>query len=77
VLQQILNSLGTRQVITRGVNDCELVWTLLDRGDTEEQTCVRSSRAISSDPRLRLDGGRRDPRFRAEKAPGRPSTTSR
>ncbi len=29
VLQQILNSLGTRQVITRGVDKCELVWTLL------------------------------------------------
>jgi anthranilate 1,2-dioxygenase large subunit/terephthalate 1,2-dioxygenase oxygenase component alpha subunit len=42
VLQQILNSIGTRQVITRGVNDCELVWTLLGfEEDTEEQTYVR------------------------------------
>jgi anthranilate 1,2-dioxygenase large subunit/terephthalate 1,2-dioxygenase oxygenase component alpha subunit len=42
VMQQVLNSLGTRQVITHGVNDCELVWTLLGlEEDTEEQTHVR------------------------------------
>jgi anthranilate 1,2-dioxygenase large subunit len=42
VLQQILNSIGTRQIITHGVNDCELVWTLLGfEEDTEEQTYVR------------------------------------
>ena len=42
MLQQILNSIGTRQVITRGVNDCELVWTLLGfEEDTPEQTYVR------------------------------------
>lgn len=41
-LQQILNSLATRQIITRGVNDCELVWTLLGfEEDSEEKTCVR------------------------------------
>ena len=39
VLQQILNSLGTRQVITHGVNACELVWTLIGfEEDTAEQT---------------------------------------
>lgn len=42
VLQQILNSIGTRQIITRGVNDCELVWTLLGfEDDSAEQTQVR------------------------------------
>ncbi len=42
VLQQILNSLGTRQVITHGVNACELVWTLIGlEEDTDEQTRVR------------------------------------
>ena len=42
VLQQILNSLGTRQVITHGVNACELVWTMIGlEEDTEEQTRVR------------------------------------
>jgi len=42
VLHQILNSLGTRQVITRGVEKCELVWTLLGfEEDTEEQTLIR------------------------------------
>lgn len=42
VLQQILNSLATRQIITHGVNDCELVWTLFGfEEDTPEQTAVR------------------------------------
>ena len=42
VLQQILNSVGTRQVIPLGANKCELVWTLLGfEEDTEEQTYVR------------------------------------
>jgi anthranilate 1,2-dioxygenase large subunit/terephthalate 1,2-dioxygenase oxygenase component alpha subunit len=42
VLHQILNSLGTRQLITRGVEKCELVWTLLGfEEDTEEQTRIR------------------------------------
>ena len=42
VLHQILNSLGTRQLITRGVEKCELVWTLLGfEEDTEEQTRMR------------------------------------
>ena len=42
VLHQILNSLGTRQLITRGVGKCELVWTLLGfEEDTEEQTRIR------------------------------------
>ena len=42
VLHQILNSLGTRQLITRGVEKCELIWTLLGfEEDTEEQTRIR------------------------------------
>ena len=42
VLHQILNSLGTRQLITRGIEQCELVWTLLGfEEDTEEQTRTR------------------------------------
>ena len=42
VLQQILNSLATRQIITHGVNDCELVWTLFGfEEDTPDQTAVR------------------------------------
>lgn len=42
VLHQILNSLGTRQVITRGPEKCELIWTLLGfEEDTEEQTRIR------------------------------------
>ena len=42
VLQQVMNSLGTRQIITHGVDKCELVWTLIGlEGDTEEQTYVR------------------------------------
>ncbi|MBY0269421.1 MAG: aromatic ring-hydroxylating dioxygenase subunit alpha [Burkholderiales bacterium] len=42
VLQQILNSIGTRQIITRGTDKCELVWTLIGfEDDTEEQTYVR------------------------------------
>ena len=42
VLQQVLNSLGTRQVITHGVDKCELVWTLIGlEDDTAEQTQVR------------------------------------
>ncbi len=42
VMQQVLNSLGTRQIITHGVDKCELVWTLLGlESDTEEQTSVR------------------------------------
>jgi anthranilate 1,2-dioxygenase large subunit/terephthalate 1,2-dioxygenase oxygenase component alpha subunit len=42
VLHQILNSIGTRQLLTRGPTDCELVWTLLGfEDDTAEQTQVR------------------------------------
>jgi anthranilate 1,2-dioxygenase large subunit/terephthalate 1,2-dioxygenase oxygenase component alpha subunit len=42
VLQQVMNSLGTRQIITRGPETCELVWTLIGlEEDTEEQTAVR------------------------------------
>lgn len=42
VLQQILNSIGTRQIVTRGPGECELQWTLLGfEEDTEEQTNVR------------------------------------
>ncbi|MEK6592236.1 MAG: aromatic ring-hydroxylating dioxygenase subunit alpha [Pseudomonadota bacterium] len=42
VLHQILNSLGTRQVITRGPEKCELVWTLLGfEEDSEEKTRIR------------------------------------
>ena len=40
--EQILNSLGTRQVITHGPQKCELVWTMIGlEEDTEEQTQVR------------------------------------
>ncbi len=46
VLHQILNSLGTRQIITHGPRDCELVWTLLGfEEDTPEQTAVRIKQA--------------------------------
>jgi len=46
VLHQILNSLGTRQIITHGPKDCELVWTLLGfEEDTPEQTAVRIKQA--------------------------------
>jgi anthranilate 1,2-dioxygenase large subunit/terephthalate 1,2-dioxygenase oxygenase component alpha subunit len=42
VLQQVLNSVGTRQVIPLGPDKCELVWTLLGfEEDTEEQNYVR------------------------------------
>lgn len=42
VLHQILNSLGTRQIITRGPEKCELVWTLLGfEEDSEEKTRIR------------------------------------
>ena len=42
VLHQILNSLGTRQIITHGPLACELVWTLFGfEDDTPEQTAVR------------------------------------
>ena len=42
VLQQVMNSLGTRQIITRGPGKCELVWTLIGlEEDTPEQTRVR------------------------------------
>lgn len=42
VLQQVMNSLGTRQIITHGPEKCELVWTLIGlEEDTEEQTYVR------------------------------------
>ena len=46
VLQQVLNSLGTRQVITHGVDKCELVWTMVGlEGDPEEQTLVRGKQS--------------------------------
>lgn len=42
VLQQILNSIATRQLVPLGPEKCELVWTLLGfDADTEEQTRVR------------------------------------
>ncbi|MFN7752464.1 MAG: aromatic ring-hydroxylating oxygenase subunit alpha [Pseudomonadota bacterium] len=42
VLQQILNSVGTRQVITRGPDECELVWTIVSfEDDTPEQRAIR------------------------------------
>ena len=42
VLQQVMNSLGTRQIITHGPERCELVWTLIGlESDTPEQTQVR------------------------------------
>lgn len=42
VLHQILNSLGTRRIVTHGPEKCELVWTLLGfEEDTEEQTYLR------------------------------------
>lgn len=42
VLHQILNSLGTRQIIPRGPEKCELVWTLLGfEEDSEERTAIR------------------------------------
>ncbi len=42
VLQQVMNSLGRRQIITHGPEKCELVWTLIGlEEDTEEQTYVR------------------------------------
>ena len=42
VLQRVLNSLGTRQIITHSVDKFQLVWTLIGlEEDTEEQTHVR------------------------------------
>jgi anthranilate 1,2-dioxygenase large subunit/terephthalate 1,2-dioxygenase oxygenase component alpha subunit len=42
VLQQVMNSLGTRQVIPLGIDKCELVWTLIGfEDDTPEQTMIR------------------------------------
>ena len=46
VLHQILNSLATRQIVTRGPTQCELVWTLFGfEQDTEEQTYVRNKQS--------------------------------
>jgi anthranilate 1,2-dioxygenase large subunit/terephthalate 1,2-dioxygenase oxygenase component alpha subunit len=42
VLQQILNSVGTRQIITRGTGECELIWTVVSfEEDTPEQRAIR------------------------------------
>jgi anthranilate 1,2-dioxygenase large subunit/terephthalate 1,2-dioxygenase oxygenase component alpha subunit len=42
VLQQVLNSIGTRQIIPHGLEKSELVWTLIGfEEDTEEQTYMR------------------------------------
>jgi phenylpropionate dioxygenase-like ring-hydroxylating dioxygenase large terminal subunit len=42
VLQQILNSLGTRQIVPHGPEKSELVWTLIGfEEDTEEEAYVR------------------------------------
>ncbi|MFN8774815.1 MAG: aromatic ring-hydroxylating oxygenase subunit alpha [bacterium] len=42
VLQQILNSVGTRQIITRGTGECELIWTVVAfEEDTPEQRAIR------------------------------------
>src|SRR5688572_10237659 len=42
VQQQVMNSLGTRQIVTHGVEKCELIWTLVGLADdTPEQTRVR------------------------------------
>ncbi len=42
VLQQIMNSIGTRQIITHGPGQCELVWTLIGFDeDSPDQTAVR------------------------------------
>jgi len=42
VLHQIMNALGTRQVIPMGVDRCELIWTVLGfEEDTLEQTLIR------------------------------------
>ncbi len=46
VLHQILNSLATRQIVTRGPGACELVWTLFGfEEDTPEQTYVRNKQS--------------------------------
>lgn len=46
MMHQVLNTIGTRQLITHGVGDCELVWTAVGfEGDTEEQTYVRVKQA--------------------------------
>jgi phenylpropionate dioxygenase-like ring-hydroxylating dioxygenase large terminal subunit len=46
VLQQVLNSLATRQIIPLGPEKCELVWTLLGLDcDTEEKTQIRLKQA--------------------------------
>jgi len=42
VLHQIMNSLGTRQVVPLGIDKCELIWTVLGfEEDTPEQTLIR------------------------------------
>jgi hypothetical protein len=38
VLHQIANSLATRQLIPRGVNECDLVWTYFGFADDDEAT---------------------------------------
>ncbi len=46
VLQQVLNSLATRQLVPLGPETCELVWTLVGLDtDTEEQTKMRVKQA--------------------------------
>ncbi len=46
VVQQILNTLGVRQLIPRGPDACELLWTLFGYADdTEEQTRTRLKQA--------------------------------
>ena len=51
VMQQVMNSIGTRQVITHGVNECELVSTLIGlEGDSEEQTYLRIKQSNLTGP---------------------------
>jgi len=42
VLHQIMNAIGTRQVVPLGIDKCELIWTVLGfEEDTPEQTEIR------------------------------------
>jgi phenylpropionate dioxygenase-like ring-hydroxylating dioxygenase large terminal subunit len=42
VLQQVLNSIGTRQILPKGPHQCELVWTLVGfEDDDADQTYMR------------------------------------
>lgn len=42
VLQQVLNSIGMRQLVPRGPNQCELIWTLVGfEDDDDDKTYMR------------------------------------